>query len=38
LVVKVDENDKVTPLKRGKATVTIKALNGKSAKVKIEVK
>jgi len=38
LVVKVDENGKVTPLKRGKATVTIKALNGKSAKVKIEVK
>ena len=38
LVVKVDANGKVTPLKRGKATVTIKALNGKSAKVKIEVK
>ncbi len=38
LVVKGDENGNVTPLKRGKATVTIKALNGKSAKVKIEVK
>ena len=37
LVVKVDANGKITPLKRGTATVTIKALNGKSAKVKIQV-
>lgn len=37
LVVKVDNNGKVTPLKKGSATVTIKTLSGKSAKVKINV-
>ncbi len=36
-VVKVDANGNVTPLKRGTATVTIKTLSNKSAKVKIVV-
>ncbi len=37
LVVKVDANGNVTPLKKGTATVTIKTLSNKSAKVKIIV-
>ncbi len=36
-VIKVDVNGNVTPLKRGTATVTIKTLSNKSAKVKIVV-
>lgn len=36
-VIKVDANGNVTPLKRGTATVTIKTLSNKSAKVKIVV-
>ncbi len=37
LIIKVDDTGKITPLNRGTATVTIKALNGKSAKVKVVV-
>lgn len=37
LIVKVDANGNVTPLKKGTATVTIKTLSNKSAKVKIIV-
>ena len=37
LIIKIDEDGNVTPLKRGTATVTIKTLSNKSAKVKIEV-
>ena len=38
LIIKIDENGNVTPLKRGTATVTIKTLSNKAAKVKIVVK
>ena len=37
-VIKIDANGKITPLKVGKATVTIKTISGKSAKATINVK
>lgn len=37
-VIKIDANGKITPLKVGKATVTIKTISGKPAKATINVK
>ena len=36
-IAKVSSNGKVTALRKGKATITVKTFNGKKAKVKIKV-